>query len=38
MVKFFGSNGQALISKKAKRFVTEKHSVRFKMIRKLESS
>ena len=38
MVKFFGGNGKPFISKKAKRFVREKHSVRFRMIRKDECS
>ena len=35
MVKFFGGNGQVYISKKTKRFGSQKHSVRFKMIRKM---
>ena len=37
MVKFFGGNGQVFISKK-KRFGSQKHSVRFKIIRKDESA
>ena len=38
MVKFFGGNGQVFISKKTKRLVWEKHSVRFKIIGKDESA
>ena len=38
MVKFFGGNGQAFISKKQKSIASQKYSVRFKMIRKDESS
>ena len=37
MVKFFEGNGQAFISKRQKD-LSEKHSVRFRMIRKDESS
>ena len=37
MVKFFGGNGKPFISKR-KKICQEKHSVRFGMIRKDESS
>ena len=38
MVRFFGGNGKLYHLKKTNRFVREKHSVRFEMIRKYESS
>ena len=35
MVKFFGGNDQVIISKKTKRFGSQKHSVRFKSYGKM---